>query len=166
MANSALNGIISTDLAKSSALNEELRRNSQGSFSHSEVWVTDRGTSRGKSQGGFNRFSNIECHHYREIGHIKRHSRKLKRENKKTSCNKYTKECNNKGYVATVDDFFIVCDCCVDNVNLSYDDMDLVVDSGAYTHATSRRDLFSTYENTDFGVVHMGNNGKANVIRI
>ena len=41
-----------------------------------------------------------------------------------------------------------------------------MVDSGVSTHATSRRDLFSTYETYDFGVVRMGNNGQANVIRI
>ena len=75
MSNSAPNGIISMDLAKSSMLNKVLRCKSQGSSSYSEVLVTEsrgrhqnrgssnRGTSRGKSQGDSNRFSNIECHH-------------------------------------------------------------------------------------------------------
>ncbi|WJX13388.1 hypothetical protein P8452_03779 [Trifolium repens] len=178
LSNSAPNGIISIDLAKSSVLNEELRRKSQGSSSHSEVLVTEsrgrqqsrgpsnRGTSRGKSQGGFNRFANIECHHCKEKGHIKRFCRKLKRENKKKGYNNDNKEGNNNEDVAIVDDFFIVCDGVVENVNLSCDEMDWVVDSGASTHATSRRDLFSTYETGDFGVVRMGNNGQANVIGI
>ncbi|WJX48823.1 hypothetical protein P8452_35337 [Trifolium repens] len=178
LSNSAPNGIISMDLAKSSVLNEELRRKSQGSSSHSEVLVTEsrgrqqsrgpsnRGTSRGKSQGGSNRFSNVECHYCKEKGHIKRFCRKLKRENKKKGYNNDNKEGNNNEDVAIVDDFFIVCDGVVENVNLSCDDMDWVVDSGASTHATSRRDLFSTYETGDFGVVRMGNNGQANVIGI
>ncbi|GAA0139832.1 hypothetical protein LIER_01302 [Lithospermum erythrorhizon] len=52
------------------------------------------------------------------------------------------------------------------NVNLSCDEMDWVVDSGGSTHATSRHDLFSSYETGDFGVVRMENNGQASVIRI
>ena len=75
-------------------------------------------------------------------GTHKRFCRKLKRENKKKGYNNDNKEGNNNEDVAIVDDFFIVCDGVVENVNLSCDDMDWVVDSGASTHATSRRDLF------------------------
>ncbi|KAI5427010.1 hypothetical protein KIW84_032439 [Lathyrus oleraceus] len=55
---------------------------------------------------------------------------------------------------------------CVENVNLSCDEMDLVVDNGASTHAISRSGLFSTYEISDFGVVCRRNNGQVNIIRI
>lgn len=41
-----------------------------------------------------------------------------------------------------------------------------MVNSGASTHATSRRDHFLTYETDDFGVAHMGNNGQTNFIGI
>ena len=118
---------------------------------------SSRGTSRGKSQGASNRFSNVECHHCGEKGHIKKYCRKLKRENKKKNCND-KREGNNNEDISIVDDFFVVCDGCVENINLSCDEMDWVVDSGASTHATSRRDLFSTYEIGDFGVVRMRNN--------
>ena len=133
MYNSALNGIISMDLAKSCVLNEGLRRKSQGSSLNFEVLVTEsrgrhqsigssnHGTSRGKSQGGSNRFSHIECHHCGEKGHIKSYCQKLKRENKKKSYTNDKKEGNNNEDVAIVDDFFVVCDSCVENINLSCD---------------------------------------------
>lgn len=104
--NSILNGIISMDLVKSSMLNEELRRKSQGSSSHSVVLVTEsrekhqnrgssnHGTSHGKLQEDFNRLSSIKCYYYRENGHIKRYCWKLKRENKKKSYNNDIKEGN------------------------------------------------------------------------
>lgn len=41
-----------------------------------------------------------------------------------------------------------------------------MVDSGGSTYATSRCDIFLTYETDDLGVVCMGNSGKANVIGI
>ncbi|GAA0172767.1 hypothetical protein LIER_26524 [Lithospermum erythrorhizon] len=144
------NDIILMDLAKSSVFNEELRHKSQGSSSHSEVFLTEsrgrnqsegssnRGASRGKSQGGSNRLSYIECHHCGDKGHIKRYFRKLKRENKKKNYNNDKKEGNNNEDIVIIHDFFDVCDGCVDNVNLSCDEMDWVVDSGASTHATSR----------------------------
>ena len=70
LSNFAPNGIISMDLAKSSMLNEELRRKSRGSSSYSVVLITEsrrrhqsRGTSNhetscGKSQRGSNIFPN------------------------------------------------------------------------------------------------------------
>lgn len=39
-----------------------------------------------------------------------------------------------------------------------------MIDSGASTHATFRRDLFSTYEAGDFGAVRMGNRGQSSVV--
>ncbi|GAA0163449.1 hypothetical protein LIER_43643 [Lithospermum erythrorhizon] len=74
---------------------------------------SNRGASCGKSQGGSNRLSNIECHHCGEKGHIKRYFRMLKRENKKKNYNNDKKE---------------------ESVLLSCDEMDWVVDSGAFTH--------------------------------
>jgi hypothetical protein len=40
--NSDPNGVINMDLAKSSVLNEEMRRKSQGSSSQSKVLVTEK----------------------------------------------------------------------------------------------------------------------------
>lgn len=177
LSNSAPNGIISMDLAKSSVLNEEMRRKSQVSSSQSEVLVTEsRGRSqsrgpgnRGTSRGASNKWANVECHHCGLKGHIKKYCRKLKKENKNkyknnNNNNNDKREGNNNDNVAIVDDFLVVCDSVDENVNLSCDEVDWVVDSGASTHATSQRDLFSTYEAGDFGIVRMGNNDQAKVV--
>nr|KYP73286.1 Retrovirus-related Pol polyprotein from transposon TNT 1-94 [Cajanus cajan] len=71
--NSAPNGVISLQAAKSGALNEEMRRKAQGSSSQSEVFVTEnrersqkkepkggREKSRSKSKS---RYKNVECHY-------------------------------------------------------------------------------------------------------
>ena len=53
LSNSAPDGIISMELAKSSILNEEMRRKSQGSSSQSEILVTER-KGRAQSRGPAN----------------------------------------------------------------------------------------------------------------
>lgn len=138
LSNSTLNGIISMDLAKTSVLNEELMRKSQCYFSHSKVVVTksrwrhqskcssNRRTSRGELQGDSNRFTNIECDHCREKGHIKRYCWKLKRENKKKNYNNDQKEGNNNKDVSIVDYFSVVFDPCVENVLDKGNDLEAV----------------------------------------
>ncbi|KAK0592104.1 hypothetical protein LWI29_013401 [Acer saccharum] len=82
VSNSAPNGAITMDLAKSSVLNEEMRRKSQGP-SQSEVLVTEkRGRSknrgpknRDRSKSKSNRFVDVECYHYGQNGHIKKYCR-------------------------------------------------------------------------------------------
>jgi hypothetical protein len=86
--NLAPNGVINMDLVKSSVLNEEMRRKSQGFSLQSEVLVTEkRGRSksrspknRDKSRNKSNMFANVECHHCGMKGHIRKHCRQLKRE--------------------------------------------------------------------------------------
>ena len=90
LSNSALDGVISMDSAKSSVLNEEMRRKTQGSSS-SDVLITGprgrnktrgsqhREQNRSKSNG---RLKDIECYHCGMKGHTKKFCRKLKRENK------------------------------------------------------------------------------------
>lgn len=71
LSNSAPGGVINMELAKSSVLNEEMRRKSQGSSSQPEVLVTEnrgrnrnRGpNNRGKSRSSSNRYSHVECYH-------------------------------------------------------------------------------------------------------
>ena len=80
VSNSAPNGVVTMDLAKSNVLNEEMRRKSQGS-SQSEVLVTEkRGRSksrssknRDRSKSKSNGFSNVECYHCGQKGHIKKY---------------------------------------------------------------------------------------------
>jgi hypothetical protein len=43
--------------------------------------------------------------------------------------------------------------------------MTWIPDSGATIHATSRRDLFTNYTTSDFGVVKIGNNDREQIIR-
>lgn len=174
LSNSAPNGVITMDLAKSSVLNEEVRRKSQGSSSRSEVLVTEkRGRSKSKgpknrdrSKCKSNRFANVECYHCGLKGHIKKHCRQLKRDNKR---DKGKKNKNDDGddddKAATVTgDFLVLYD--DDVVNLTCHETSWVIDSGASIHATSRRDFFTSYTSGDFGNVKMGNNGLAKAIGI
>lgn len=96
LSNSAPDGIVTMELAKGNILNEEMRRKSQGSSSHSEVLVTERrgrsqsrapsnrGNQRSSSKG---KFANIECYHCGKKGHTKKFCRKLKKENRKGTDN-------------------------------------------------------------------------------
>lgn len=74
-----------------------------------------------------------------KMGHIKRYCQKLKRENKKKSYNNDKKEGNNNEDVAIGDDLSIACNSCVENVNLSCDEMNWVL-GGAYYFVTSIND--------------------------
>lgn len=171
LSNSAPNGIVTMDLAKSSVLNEEMRRKSQGSSSsQSEVLVTEfrgrsksRGLSkRGKSRSGSKsaRFANIECYYCHEKGHTKKFCPKLqKKKGQPAEEKKDNDEINKVG-----DDYFIVCD--GDAIYLASEETTWVIDSGAFTHATAHRDLFISYTAGDFGSVKMGNNGISNVVGI
>jgi hypothetical protein len=172
--NSAPNGVINMDLAKSSVLNEEMRRKSQGSSSQSEVLVTERrGRSksgdpknRDKSRNKSNRFANVECHHCGMKGHIRRYCRQLKRENKEKGKETQNDDGKNDDRVATTTsgDFFTVYD--DDVINFACHETNWVIDSGASTHVTSRQDFFTSYTAGDFGTVKMGNDGLAKIVGI
>ncbi|KAK0605577.1 hypothetical protein LWI29_028316 [Acer saccharum] len=124
--NSAPNGVVTMDLAKSSVLNEEMRRKSQGSL-QSEVLVTEkrgRSKSRGpknrdRSKSKFNKFANVECYHCGQKGHKKKYCRQLKRDYKnEKGKEKKTGDSNDGDRVSTVtDDFLVVYD--DDVVNLA-----------------------------------------------
>ncbi|TXG70578.1 hypothetical protein EZV62_005513 [Acer yangbiense] len=169
--NSAPNGVVTMDLAKSSVLNEEMRRKSQGS-SQSEVLVTEkrgRSKSRGpknrdRSKSKSNKFANVECYHCGQKGHIKKYCRQLKRDHKnEKGKEKKTDDSNDGDRVSAVtDDFLVVYD--DDVVNLACHETSWVIDSGASIHATSRRDFFASYTSGDFGDVKMGNNGVAKAV--
>jgi hypothetical protein len=122
--------------------------------------------NRDKSRNKSNKFDNVECHHCGMKGHIRKHCRQLKRENKEKG--KETKNANGKNddRVATTiaGDFFTVYDDEV--INLACHETSWVIDSGVSTHVTSRRDLFTSYTAGDFGTVKMGNNDVAKVVGI
>ncbi|KAD6119895.1 hypothetical protein E3N88_11166 [Mikania micrantha] len=153
LSNSTANGIITMELAKGSILNEEMRRKSQGSSSHSDVLVTE---SRGRSQSK---------------GHTVRYCRQLKRENKKANYinqkNNHKKDDGGNDSAeanTTTDEFFICCD--YDMVNVAHDDSSWVVDCGATCHVTSQRDFYTSYTPGDFGSVKMGNSGLSKIVGV
>ncbi|KAH7575410.1 hypothetical protein JRO89_XS02G0101600 [Xanthoceras sorbifolium] len=104
--NTAPNGAVNMELVKSGILNEEMKRRSQtsSSSSHPNVLVTDsRGRSksgeqkpRGKSRGKSNKYANIECHHSKKKGHIKKFCRKFKSEQGKNKRKEVKKDDNNQ----------------------------------------------------------------------
>lgn len=116
LTNSAPGGKVTMEYAKSGVLNEEVRRKSQGTSSHSDVLYTeDRGRdktrdskSRGKcrSKSRF-RNPNIICHHCGKKGHIRRFCKQLKQDLKEGK-----KEENNGNNVVAVvrDDLLFACD--------------------------------------------------------
>ncbi|KAK8524988.1 hypothetical protein V6N12_029838 [Hibiscus sabdariffa] len=170
--NSAPQGIITLDLAKSGVLNEEVRRISQGSTSQSEVLVTEnRGRNREKDGKGRDksrsksrsRYKNLECHHCGKKGHIKKYCFKLKRENKGGG-DKHDRNDNEKPErvaTATREDLLVICD--KNLINLVCEETTWVIDTGASTHVTSRKDFFTSYTPGDFGVLKMGNDGLVTV---
>ena len=174
LSNSASDGVINMDLAKTSVLNEEMRRKSQGSSSQSEVLVTERrgrSKSRGpknrdKSKSRTNRFSNVECYHCGLKGHIKKFCRQLKRENKEKFKEKNDDDSMDGDRVTTTasEDFLIVYD--DDVINIACHETSWVIDSGASIHATYREDFFTSYTAGDFGTVKMGNDGLAKITGI
>lgn len=83
LSNSALDGVIKIVLAKSSLLNEDMRRILQRSSSQSEALLTERSErdesrdskNRDRNRGKLNKFVNAECQHFGKKGHIKNHCR-------------------------------------------------------------------------------------------
>ncbi|KAA0051598.1 Retrovirus-related Pol polyprotein from transposon TNT 1-94 [Cucumis melo var. makuwa] len=176
LSNSALNGILSMDLVKSSMLNEEMRRKSQSSYLQSDVLVTERrgrsrskssrGNSRSKSKSKSDQFANVECHYCHEKGHIKKYCRKLKRDSKnhKGKEKKNDDDSDTNTITVATEIFYILSD--GDVVNLAIQQSSWVIDSSASIHATSKREVFASYTLGDFGSVRMGNDESANVVGI
>ena len=142
---------------KSGVLNEEVRRKSQDTSSHSDVLYTeDRGRhktkdprSRGKSRSK-SKFKNptIKCCHCGMKGHIKRFCKQLKQDLKEGK-----KEENNENNVVAIvqDDLLFGCD-----KNFTYfvsEDTSWIVDFGATSHVTPRKDFFSCYTSVNYEVL-------------
>lgn len=53
-----------------------------------------------------------------------------------------------------------------DVVNVACQETNWVIDSGAFIHATSTNDIFTSYAAGDFGTTKIGNDGLAKVIGI
>ena len=96
-------------------------------------------------------------------GHRKKFWRKLKRENKNKE---ETNEDGNENCVdiITTDDLVTVLD--ANMINIACDESSWVVDIGAASHVTSRKDFFSSYTPGDFGTLSMGNETVSRVVGI
>ena len=87
--------------------------------------------------------------------------RKLKRENNNKE---ETKQDGNENCLATVttEDLVTVLD--ANMINIACDEPSWVVDTGAASHVTSRKDFFSSYTPGDFGTLNMGNETVSRVV--
>ena len=96
-------------------------------------------------------------------GHTKKFCRKLKRENKNKE---ETKENGNENFLATVttEDLVSVLD--EDMINIACDKSSWIVNTGAISYVTTRKDFFSSYTPGDFGTLTMGNETVSRVVGI
>ncbi|KAL4584296.1 hypothetical protein LXL04_008892 [Taraxacum kok-saghyz] len=125
LSNFAAYGTIIMKLARCNILNEEMKRNSQGLSSHSDVFVTDR--ERSQSRGPSNKekhrnnskgkFVDYVCNNRGKKGHTIRYYKQLKKnENKKVNYNnKKNNRMDDDGRNDTLKfpatkEFFICCD--------------------------------------------------------
>ncbi|KAL4319652.1 hypothetical protein GQ457_18G003870 [Hibiscus cannabinus] len=127
--NSASQGIITLDLAKSSVLNEDVRRRSQDSTSQPEVLVIK---NMGETKTKMNK------------GGGDKHDRNDDEKSESVA-------------IATCEDLRIICD--ENLINLACDESSWVIDTGASIHVTSRKDFFTSYTLGDFGVLKIGSDG-------
>ena len=167
LTNSAAGGKVTMEYAKSGMLNEEVRRKSQDTFSLSDVLYTEdrgrhktrdpRSTGKSRSKSKFKN-PNIICYHCGKKGHIKRFYKQLKQDLKEGK-----KEENNENNVVVVvqDEFIFACD--KDLINFVSQDTSSIVDSGATSHVTPRKDFFSSYTSVNSEVLKMGNAGGVKV---
>lgn len=152
LTNSAPSGIVTMEYVKSGVLNEEMRRRSQASSSsgsHSDVLVTedrerskfrgqnDRDKSRSKSKF---RYKNTTCDYCHKTGHIKKYCYKYKRDMRQQK-----KDGDNENHVALVAKGDLLVACSESAINLVCDESSWFVDSGATSHVTPRKELFSSY---------------------
>jgi len=139
-------GVIFTDLANNSVLNEEIRRKSQGISSHLDILVykyrgrsnnrapKDRDQSRSNSKG---RYKDVECHYCHKKGHIKKYCWKLKNRSGKDSNDKGKDSGDDEDMInVTSVDFLLVHE--FEYANLVDRSTGWVTDSGASFHITSK----------------------------
>jgi len=174
--NSASNGVVSFQMAKCGALNEEMRRKTHGSSSQSEMLVTKarrrsqkkvhkggREKSRSKSKSIY---KNLECHFCHKIGHIQKYCFKWKKENKDKKGKQRENDHDDNDRVTTATDGDLVLLRDFDSVNLVSDESMWIIDNGATLHVTPRKEFFTSYTSGDFGVLKMGNDGVSKVIGV
>src|ERR1044072_731703 len=173
LSNSAPDGVMSMDLAKSGILNEEMRRRSQTSSSQSEVLITqsrgrsknrssssnynsnNRNQSRSKSRGKYKTF---QCNHCGKKGHTEKYCWLLKKGHKdKDTWKKKEEDSGEDRANVTSDEFLLIEE--YDTINLIDSASSWVIDSGASVHCTFKKDIFSSYTPGEFGDVRLAHEG-------
>jgi gag-polypeptide of LTR copia-type len=173
LSNSTLNGVVTLAMVNDSKLNEELRCKDLGITSEFSALVTekqkrsthrnshdddkqDKSKRRSKSRKGF-------IYYYcKKLDHSKNDCRKLKVKNdglKRDQSKGRDGDDENEHTTVIVfnGEVFISCD--EEFINLICYNSTWVVDSVTSFHVTSRCDLFSFYNERDYDVVRMRNNG-------
>ena len=117
---------------------------------------SSRSKSRSKS-----RHRNLECRYCHKMGHIKSDCFKLK--NKLKQKEKFVEKTTESAEVSVATDEI------VGNIFSAIDDRtrsknEWILDSGCCYHMCPNRDLFSTYESCNGGIVLMGNNAACDVV--
>lgn len=162
-------------MAKSGALNEEMRRKAQGSSSQSEVLITE---NRGKSQKrelkgsreksrskSKSRYKNVECYYCNKPRHIQKNCFLWKKDNKgKKGKQKEKDHDDDRVATATCGDLVILSD--HELINLVSDESMWIIDSGATLHVTPMKEFFTSYTSGDFGMLKMSNGGVSKVIGV
>ncbi|VVA97536.1 unnamed protein product [Arabis nemorensis] len=113
--------------------------------------------NKNRSMSKSNKFANLECHYCHKKEHMKKDCWKLKKDSK---LGKKQKDGEDR-VIVTEDQFLILLES--DAINVACQDTSLVVDSGVTTHATSQRNLFTTYTPSSYGSVKMDNDVVAKV---
>ena len=172
LSTSAPEGKLTMSMVTDAMYNEETRRKDMGG-NQSHALVTEdrgrdrdrgkgRGRGRSKSRGSWNRSksrdnkgrgnSSFTCYHCGQEGHIKRNcpSRKEKGQSSKSK--------GDENITATTTDEILLAvgekEDCLHVADHSYTEW--VIDTAASYHATSHRELFSSYNAADFGTVRNG----------
>ncbi|TXG69536.1 hypothetical protein EZV62_004471 [Acer yangbiense] len=122
-------------MVEDSMLNEEARRKEQGMSFESEALITER-QGRSKSRRPQNREKSKD----KSKGKFK----------SKIKCY----HCGKHGHIIREYNY----------VNITSQDTYWVIDSGASFHVTSRRDLFTSYTDDDYGQVRMGNDHVSKIV--
>jgi len=174
LSNFASDGVISMDLAKSSFLNEEMRRKSLGTSPNSDILVSEyRGRSNGRAperdqsrSNSKDRYKDVECNYCHKKGHIKKYCWKLKNRSEKDSSDKGSKDSSDDEDMinATSVDFLLVHE--FESANLVDSSTSWVIDTSASFHITYRRYLFTSYTSGDFRCVKMAHRGVARCIGV